>query len=184
MCHASPALDPCYASHAPVGQACQRQRPLTPVQVNEDGQRESRSRRARGETQCACARVAVGHHRACCACHACPQFPSQGCPPRPPCLPCRCCACRIPPQAVATAKLQNVSQKNMFSVFGFNRKSWNICPAKGRTELKPMSGQEGNPTASTALLHCCMLNSGCASTGGLGGWPGGQGRGLQGAGLG
>ncbi len=66
---------------AHVGQACQRQRPLTPVQVNEDSRRESRSRRARGETQCACVRDV--QRCACCASRM-PTITSQETPPSRP----------------------------------------------------------------------------------------------------
>jgi hypothetical protein len=89
MCHASPAPDPCYASHAPLRAKLASGRGLTPVQVNEDSRRESRSRRARGETRmCACARGAVGHRRACCACHAwAHNLSRRGAPLAPPAFP-------------------------------------------------------------------------------------------------
>jgi hypothetical protein len=76
------------------------------------------------------------------------NFPRRGARPTPPAFPVAAAHAAYPLRQ-STAKLQNVSgKKPLFPVFGSGRKSWTPCPATGRTEFQPMSGQEGNPTAS------------------------------------
>jgi hypothetical protein len=92
---------------------------------HEDGRRERQSRRARGETQCACARGAVGHaRRSCVLCMShMPQFPA-GAPPPPP------SAAAYP---LRQSRQLSCKTSGKETVFGFGRKSAQACPVTGRT---------------------------------------------------
>ncbi len=96
--------------------------PSVPVHMNEDGRRKSGKeerrgqwdRRGQGERSSVHVCVTVFKHFFCRG--AAPPLPFLSLP-----LPfLSCCACHTPSQSTATGR---------FSVFGYDRKSWNPCPA-------------------------------------------------------